>query len=142
MSETLNVIVDWTKLGPRHSLWDGTFCLYAYLHPENDRILYIGKADYQTVRQRLYGSHKNEIFDFFWRKYGIEKVNVIQGELMLEEGRRRSTELLADVESLLIVRLQPPANIAYTRSRTYRPGLRVRCIGDWPHRRTGFHDWT
>lgn len=94
------------------------------------------------MRQRLYGSHKGEIFDFFWDRYGIEKVNVMQGEVVLEKGHKRSTELLADIESLLIVRLQPPGNIAYTRSRIYRPGLRVKCIGDWPHRRTGFHDWT
>ena len=41
-----------------------------------------------------------------------EVLKVIQGALLLEEGRRRSSELVADVESLLIIRLQPPGNIA------------------------------
>lgn len=136
------VEVGWTRLDlPRDPGWGANFCLYSYLDPQTDRILYIGKADYQTVRQRLHGEHKSELFDFFSHAFGLDEVAVIQGEMLPEEGRRRSTQLLSQVESLLIVRLQPPGNIAYTRSRPYRPGLRVKCIGDWPHRRTGFHDW-
>jgi hypothetical protein len=57
-----------------------------------------------------------------------------------EEGRRRSSQLLADVESLLIMRLQPACNVACTRSRYMRWGLRVNCSGDWPERRTCFRD--
>ncbi len=67
---------------------------------------------------------------------------MIQGELELEEDRRLSSQLLADVESLLVMRLQPPGNISSTRSRIYRPGMRVKCAGDWPHRRNAFHDWS
>jgi hypothetical protein len=134
--------IEWTRLEePRDALWGANFCLYSYLHPETDRILYIGKADYQTVRQRLHGEHKSELFEFFWRAFRLDDVDVIQGDLLPEEGRRRSTQLLTHVESLLIMRLQPPGNVAYTRSRPYRPGLRIKCTGAWPHRRTGFHDW-
>lgn len=96
----------------------------------------------QTVRQRLHGDHKAELFDFVSQRYGIEAVRVLQGDLVLEDGRRRSSPLLADVKSLLIMRLQPSGNVANTCSRSYRPGLRVQCTGDWPFRRTGFHDWT
>ncbi len=136
------VEIPWVALDDnRDPLWQADFCLYAYLHPERDWLLYIGKADYQTVRQRLYGDHKAELFDSLWERYGIDEVRVLQGDLVLEDGRRRSSELLADVESLLIIRLQPPGNVASTRSRAYRPGLRVQCTGDWPFGRTGFHDW-
>jgi len=143
MPQLCQVEVGWTRLAsPRHPLWGANFCLYSYLHPETERILYVGKADQQTVRQRLNGEHKSELFDFFADAFHLDDVAVIQGELLPEEGRRRSAQLLSDVESLLIMRLQPPGNIAYSHSRPYRPGLRVRCIGDWPHRRTRFHDWT
>jgi hypothetical protein len=138
----VRVEIPWVELNKdRHPLWQAAFCLYAYLHPERDRLLYIGKADLQTVRQRLHGDHKDDLFDFFLNRYGIEHVRVLHGDLVLEDGRRRSSELLADVESLLIIRLKPPGNVASTRSRTYRPGLRVRCTGSWPFRRAGFHDW-
>src|SRR6266851_7481948 len=137
----LRVEVPWMALDDdRDPGWSANFCLYSYLHPERDWLLYIGKADQQTVRQRLHGDHKAEVFDFFEGEYGIEQVRVLQGDLVLEEGRRRSSDLLGLVESLLIMRLQPPGNVAYRESRPYRPGLRVKCTGDWPFRRSGFYD--
>jgi hypothetical protein len=140
--ETLHVELPWYALErDRDPAWQATFCLYAYLHPERDWLLYIGKSDYQTVRQRLRGDHKEALFDFFWREYGIDEVRVLQSDLLLQEGRRRSSQLLGHVETLLIMRLQPPGNVANTQSRPYRPGLRVRCTGDWPFKRAGFHDW-
>ena len=143
MPTLCRVEINWTRLGElRDPLLGTNFCLYSYLHPATDRILYIGKADYQTVRQRLQGEHKSELFDFFWEAFDLEEVAVIHGDLLPEQGRRRSIQLLSDVESLLIMRLQPPGNVAYTRSRPYRPGLRVKCTGDWPHRRACFYDWT
>jgi hypothetical protein len=142
MSSALRVEIRWVELeDERDPGWQANFCLYAYLHPERDWLLYIGKADLQTVRERLHGDHKAELFDFFWQRYGIDGVRVLQGDLVLEDGRRRSSELLGLVESLLIMRLQPPGNVANTRSRPYRPGLRVKCTGDWPFKRAGFHDW-
>jgi len=142
MPEILRVELPWYLIDHnRDAAWQANFCLYAYLHPEHDWLLYIGKSDRQTVRQRLHGAHKADLFEFFWRKYEIEQVRVLQSDLVLEEGRRRSSELLGIVESLLIMRLQPPGNWANTQSRSYRPGLRVKCTGDWPFKRTGFHDW-
>jgi hypothetical protein len=134
------VEIDWTRLNDRDSLWQDRLCLYAYVDGTRDRILYIGKADYQTVRQRLHGVHKDEIFAFCDNRLGVEQLEVLHGQLWPEESHRRSSQLLADVESLLIMRLQPPCNVASTRSRYRRRGLRVKCFGDWPHRRTGFHD--
>ncbi len=136
------VEVDWHVLRRNDPEWDADFCLYAYVHPDTDRILYIGKADHQTVWSRMHGRHKDKLFDNLYERFGIEPVDlkVIQGELIMEEGSRRSSLLLSDVESLLIIRLQPPGNTASTRSRSSRPGLRVECAGDWPHRRKNFHD--
>src|SRR5207245_1895499 len=131
MPSVTRVEIPWIELrDDRDPGWRANLCVYAYLHPERDWLLYVGKADMQTVRQRLQGDHKADLFDFFWKRYGIDEVRVLQGDLVLEDGRRRSSELLADVEGLLIIRLQPPGNVASTRSRTYRPGLRVNCSGD------------
>ena len=134
------VEVEWTRLKERDPLWQDRLCLYAYSDARTKRILYLGKADYQSVRQRLHGQHKDEIFYYCERRLGVEELDCLHGQLWPEEGRRRSSQLLADVESLLIMRLQPPCNVACTQSRYMRLGLRVKCVGDWPHRRTGFHD--
>ena len=137
----MDVWVHWTELDsdddPRG---DQQYCLYAYLHPTRDWLLYIGKADYSTVWSRFRGEHKSQLFDDIWRAHGVDEVRVLYGELELEEGYRRSSELLADVESLLIRRLRPFGNISATRTRIARPGLRVHCEGNWPFRRKRFHD--
>ena len=137
----MDVWVHWTRLDsdddPR---WDEQYCLYAYLHPTRDRLLYIGKADYSTVRARFRGEHKDQLFEDIWRVYGFDEVRVLHGELELEAGYRRSSQFLTDVESLLIKRLQPFGNISTTRTRIARSGLRVHCEGDWPFKRKRFHD--
>src|SRR5256884_9921887 len=103
MLDVLRVEIPWVALDDdRDPTWRESFCLYSYLHPERDWLLYIGKADYQSVRQRLHGDHKADLFDFFARRYGIDQVRVLQGDLVLEEGRRRSSDLLGLIESLLI----------------------------------------
>src|SRR2546425_9164192 len=141
MPDVLRAYIPWIALDDdRDPTWSENFCLYAYLHPDRDWVLYIGKADYQTVRQRLHGD-QGRSFRFLRPTHGIEQVRVLQGDLVLEEGRRPSSDLLGLVESLLIMRLQPPGNVAYRASRPYRPGLRVRCTGDWPFKRSAFYDW-
>ncbi len=134
------VEVLWSELEDGDPLWSSSFCLYAYLHAQRDWLLYVGKADYSSVRQRLHGAHKEQLFDDIYRRYGTEQVRVLHGDLVLPAGRRRSSELLGDVESLLIMRLQPFGNIQSRRSRFERRGLRVHCVGDWPFKRFRFHD--
>jgi hypothetical protein len=137
----MSVEVNWTSLdNSRDTLWADQLCLYAYLHPNRDWLLYIGKADFSSIRQRLYGDHKSELFRDIRREYGVGEVRVLHGDIELETGQRRSSELLADVESLLIMRLKPFGNIQSTKSRIQRLGLRVRCTGDWPFKRVQFHD--
>src|SRR5438105_5915742 len=121
MRQPLRVEVDWTMIADRGDpLWQDSFCLYGYLSPRTDQILYIGKADYQTVRQRTHGGHKAELFEYLSNYSKSDELSIIHGQLLLEEGRRFSTQLLSDVESLLIMRLQPRGNICSTCSRIYR----------------------
>lgn len=137
----MDVTVHWTLLeAKRDTLWSESFCLYAYLHPDRNWLLYIGKADYSTVRARFHGDHKDQLFRDIRRRYRVDEVRVLHGELELQDGRRRSSELVADVETLLIMRLQPFGNIGNTRTRISRPGLRVFCVGEWPFTRARFHD--
>src|SRR6266566_6036038 len=82
MPDILRVEIPWVALeDDRDPEWSANFCLYAYLHPDRDWLLYVGKADHQTVRQRLHGDHKADVFDFFDREYGVEQVRVLQGDL-------------------------------------------------------------
>jgi hypothetical protein len=133
----MGIVVNWRKLrGPKDAGWRLTRVLYAYAHPDESRVLYIGKAHgaYSTVRTRWQAVDKDEHWEFSERHLGLprERVLVLVGDLETERSLTR--ELLADVESLLIKRLGPPMNISATKSRTSRPGMTVRCGGpSWPH---------
>ena len=137
----MDIWVRWAELRQeRNRLWSANYCVYSYLHPNRDWLLYIGKAGGSTVRQRLSGDHKLRLFRDIRKDYGIEDIRVLVGVLELENGRYRTDELLADVESLLIMRLQPYGNSSATRNRISRPSLRVHCTGDWPFKRASFRD--
>ena len=104
MAQILRVEIPWYELNDDSDpAWRTNFCLYAYLHPDRNWLLYIGKADYQTLRQRLHGDHKAELFNYLCRMYDVNSLRILQGDLVLEAGRRRSSELLSLVESLLIM---------------------------------------
>jgi len=114
--------------------------LYAYAHPDTEEILYIGKADLCSVKERLKGRHKEEIFKYLENELGITEMGLLVGEVILPEERNYSSALLSDIESLLIIALKPPANIQSTSSRVSRSGLTVSCTGDWPHEAIEFID--
>jgi hypothetical protein len=125
----MHIAIEWTRLEDEGDpLWEETQSLYAYADPDTGELLYVGKADYQTVRQRLYGPHKEHLFD----DLKLDEVDVFHGALVLEARRRLTSGLLGDVEALLIMELQPPGNVAYKESRPSRPGITVACTGDWP----------
>lgn len=138
----MEIDIEWTRLGPRSEGWRTTRCLYAYCNPANDQILYIGKADGPTVRQRFTATDKESLFEYLEKEHGIDTddVDVILGDLIMAEGSRLTRELLADVESLLIKRLKSVGNVSSKQSRISRPGLVVRCHGQWPHPRSRFVD--
>lgn len=141
MTDVTVVQVQWTRLSDRSPLWHDTLCLYTYNHTEDDKLLYVGKADYHTIQQRMEGPDKDGLFEYFEDEFGLYEVEVFHGALLVGQGRRRSSALLADLESLFILRLRPPGNIMCTNSRAVcRPGLRAHCTGEWCHRRASFHD--
>lgn len=135
------VTVRWTPLDNEgtHELWSANCGVYAYFGPRSE-VLYIGKADGCTVRQRWNRSGKEAFWDALERERGIFKHAVIFGEIELHDSSRLTRELLADIESLLISKLQPWGNIQCRNLRIPRPGLHVRCAGAWPLRQRQFYD--
>jgi hypothetical protein len=135
-SETLEI--EWT--GDDESL-NYREVLYLYLAKRPQKILYIGKADRCSVRERLRGAHKAGIFDHIANEMKIKRIEILVGQLCLQVGNRFSRQLLGDVESLLIYRLKPPANSQNIFSRSItRSGLSIECTGSWPIKRSRFID--
>lgn len=131
----MDIEVRWTTIdGEDDPAWGKTRVLYAYLAPSDREILYIGKADGTTVRGRWNRSAKEEFWTALERERGIKGHVVVVGEIYADEDVRLTRELLADIESLLIMREQPWGNVQSTQSRIGRPGMRVECSGDWPGR--------
>ena len=133
----ITVTVKWQRIDDddEAGLWNVSRGLYAYLDldgGDEEEILYIGKVDGTTVRRRWNRSGKQGFWDGLERERGIHSHGVIVGLIRLPEGRRLSREIICDVESLLIHRLCPWGNIQCRLSRISRPGLTVRCVGDWP----------
>jgi len=134
------VTVRWSIAAEDSDLWDYLRALYAYFTVDDSEILYIGKAGRQTVRERWNRSAKEGFWDALETERNIKEHVVRVGEIWLDEGRKLTRELLSDVETLLIKRLRPWGNIQSRLSRIPRPGLRVRCEGDWPIERLEFRD--
>jgi hypothetical protein len=136
----MNVHIEWQTLGLHDERWLWNRCLYSYLHPETQQLLYIGKADGATVKARFHAPDKQSIFKYLNEWCAISSVGVIVGALYLEQQHRISRQLVADVESLLIKRVRPVGNVSSIASRITRPGMRVKCLGDWPYMRKQFFD--
>lgn len=121
--------------GDREGKWSCHQCLYAYRDPDEGNIFSIGKADGGSIRTCRAGADKGWIDE--WLDDGtLRRVGVDAGFIDRGEGSRYRVENPADVESLLILRLQPAGNIMATRSRIVRPGTRVTCRGNRPRTRT------
>lgn len=136
----MRVIVHWTNLEDKHPLWQLSRGLYSYWSPTASRLFYLGKVDGTTVRGRWNAPDKRGLWSFIERRLGYRDHAVFAGEILLAPGGRLTLELLADIESLMISRLEPVGNIQSVRSRIERPGLIVECRGDWPSRRRRFVD--
>ncbi|SRR6266568_1599634 len=134
-TEGATVVLHWRRADPHtpdRAPWRWSSCLYAYLHPATLKVLYVGKTDDQTVRQRFVSNFKRKFHDLYAR-LAILKVDVIAADIELTTGARLTRQWLDDLESLLIYRLQPPLNDSKRKSRrATRPGAVVVCTGDWP----------
>lgn len=136
------VEVRWSSLDPdgKDALWKDSKCLYAYAHPTRAALLYLGKAYSSTPRRRLHGEHKRAVLEYLADEDGLVRLRPFHGGILLPAGCRRSPELIADVESLLIKRLQPVGNTQSRVTRISRSGMCVECTGDWPLKRNRFRD--
>jgi hypothetical protein len=135
----MNVIIDWQKIDDdSQHLWDWCRCLYCYA--TDDNILYIGKAEGKSIRQRWTRSAKPDFWDFIEMELDIFEHDILVGHFWIEQNRRLTSSLIADVESLLISHVQPAGNIMCKKSRISRPGLLVTCGGDWPSKAREFYD--
>src|SRR5262245_37240660 len=112
--------------------WNFNSGLYAYLTPKHDEILYIGKVDGCTVRQRWNATDKMKFWRDLERERRVYRHAVLFGGISLQLGSRLTGQLLSDVESLLIHQVSPWGNIQSRKARIIRPGMRVVCTGYWP----------
>lgn len=131
----MRVAVHWLPPDEVEGAWDLSHCLYAYLGPPNEEILYIGKSWGVSVRQRWVRSAKPDFWDQLERARGIRQHRPVVGLVQPSSEARLTAQLLADIESLLIYVEQPWGNIQSRASRIRRPGLLVQCRGDWPGRK-------
>jgi hypothetical protein len=127
-----DIIVKWRLLQPDDEGWLSSQCLYAYITVDKKEILYIGKAWGVSVRGRWNRASKENFWDDLERKRRIFNHLVLLGKLTITYSGRLTSKLLADTESLLIMGEQPWGNIQSRKSRIKRPGLIVKCEGEWP----------
>jgi len=131
--------IEWYLItGDDDEAWDWTNVLYAYIDPDNDEVLYIGKAygPSTSVRLRFQAEDKSALWNFLENELSITDVDVLVGDVCLEQDQKLTRQLLADIENLLIFREDPVGNKQSTQSRGItRPGMRIKCTGDWPSQR-------
>ena len=112
-----------------------TRALYLFRKERGREILYIGKADRQTLHSRWSCRSKGRLAKLE-RKEKIRLRPLITG---FHTKRRVTPQLIDDVERLLIFLVQPRWNHPGKETcRLHHRDLFVRCDGDWPHRRTPF----
>lgn len=133
----LDVAVEWYE--PDDGDWSRARQVYAYLHPATQELLYIGKADFCSPRERWNGHKRDGLFASFQDDFGLEECDTILGEFVEVAGvSRLSVELLEDVETLLLWHIRPPGNVQFPDPM--RSGLRVTCEGKWPLEEKVFED--
>ena len=136
----MTIEVEWKALKEEDPRWNYSRCLYAYLAPNGNEILYIGKAWGTSVRNRRSWSSKKEFWKDLKKQRGIKHHVPLIGQIYLRKGVRLTRQLLADVESLLIQIEKPWGNIQSRDTRIRRPGMQVKCAGEWPSRRKIYRD--
>jgi hypothetical protein len=139
--EEERIILDWRDVNQVPDRWRYNRALYGILHPDEDEVLYLGKADGCTVKSRWSAADKHERV---WRRIeeqrGLFEHGFIVGEFRLEQ--RLTRQLVCDVESFLIHQIKPWCNSCNAKSRGLysRPGMVIFCQGDWPLRQKTFRD--
>jgi hypothetical protein len=92
------------------------------------------------VRARWHRFAKEGFWNDLEKHRKIKNHYTLLGEVNLAYKGRLTDQLLADVESLLILTEQPWGNIQSKQSRISRHGLVVQCSGTWPSRQEVYSD--
>jgi len=119
-------------------LWRQQRVLYAYIDPEDNEIIYLGKAWSHSTWSRFIAEDKEKV----WEECGLSPtdVDVIVGSIEMARGMRLTKEMLAVLEGLLIYRLEPECNKQSIYGGKSKEGLKVCCVGEWPYKTQQFID--
>jgi hypothetical protein len=110
-------------------------------HCKSRRLLYLGKADFQSVAQRLRCHSRLGVWARIEEEFGyVASCTALLGEFEVAPGVRLTQQVLSDAESLLIMGESPPGNWQCREGRITRPGLCVACLGQWPGRARAYLD--
>jgi hypothetical protein len=105
--------------------------LYFYRAYRTRKILYIGKAYRQSIKDRWNCPSKQKIV-----RRGVTVRPFVTG---FHTSRRLTPQLFDDVERLLIFLVQPEKNRHHKEScRLHHKRLDVECLGEWPYPRYRF----
>lgn len=134
------VTVNWKYIsGNEDEKWDWCRVLYMYLAPNEGEPIYIGQAYACSVRERLRTAEKEDLWGYV-KKLKVTRYALAVGNIIIPRGQNISKELVNDIESLLIYHTLPCGNIMCKDTRISRPGMRIRCRGDWPLPQNIFED--
>jgi hypothetical protein len=112
-----------------------THALYLFRKLRGREILYIGKAERQTIGSR-WSCQSKKWLERLAKREGIGTKPLITG---FHATRRITPHLIDDVERLLIFLIGPRWNGPGKETcRLYHRHLVVSCSGEWPHPRTTF----
>lgn len=124
--DDLNVTITWRPVSEEAD-WDERRCMYAYANPaellSTRGIVYVGKADSQSVRERWNDHGRDGLLD------ELGEVLVLVGTIDVVDGTRLTERLLDDIEGLLIFFLDPVGN--RKGPTTLRAGLVITNEGNW-----------
>jgi hypothetical protein len=102
-------------------------CVLYALYDDSSRIYYIGKADKQTLLERLKDPAKTVILNSI-RRFGSQPTGILCGIVNSFGSYFVPSQLLSDAEALLIKEENPRSNTVHP---TIREDLTVRCAGEW-----------
>ena len=94
----------------RAALWP----FFAYVTPDCEEIVYIGKANRELAENHSDGSEtRNPLFRELAERRGIRQLELLSGTVRLPPGAKLTRELLADIEAMLMT--EPPLRFSISR---------------------------
>lgn len=113
--------------------WGSTQALYADATPNSRELRYIDKADFCTIRERWNASDQQSFGRALECARRIDDHVVSDRSIHLPLGSRLTSQLLSDIESLLLHVLEPRGSIPCSQSRLCGLGMTInaRASGLW-----------